>query len=157
MRRAKGASSAREATSWSKGLGEGKRAMSVLVKVVDELANGDSTGELTLEFLTERITVRELIRSRVYQEVQEYNARQSGLFRGLVQPTDAEQVLNGYRLRPGRKINWEHQFEKAVRAFQGNGVIVIVDDRQLEELDQVIELRPESKVSFLRLVPLIGG
>jgi hypothetical protein len=131
--------------------------MSVTVKVVDELANGTPTGELTLEFLTERITVRELIRSRVYQEVQEYNAKQSGLYRSLVQPTDAEQILNGFRLRPGRKVSWEQQFEKVIRAFQGNGVIVIVDDRQLEELDEMIELRPETKVSFLRLVPLVGG
>ena len=30
-------------------------------------------------------------------------------FRGLVQPTDAERVLNGYRLRQRRKIDWEKQ------------------------------------------------
>jgi hypothetical protein len=132
-------------------------AMSVSVTVVDELANGNLSGELTLEFLTERITVRELIRGRVYQEVQEFNASQSGLYRGLVQPADAERVLNGFRLRPGRKVDWEQQLAQAVRAFKGNGVIILVDDRQMEELDQEIELRPDTKVSFLRLVPLVGG
>ncbi len=53
------------------------------VTVRDETL-GEITGELTLEFLTERVTARELIRCRVYQEVTEYNARQGGVFRGLV-------------------------------------------------------------------------
>jgi len=53
------------------------------VTVRDETL-GEITGELTLGFLTERVTARELIRSRVYQKVSEYNARQGGVFRGLV-------------------------------------------------------------------------
>jgi hypothetical protein len=132
-------------------------AVSVMVTVRDETPMGEATGELTLEFLTERITVRELIRSRVYQEVREYNAAMNGSFRGLVQPPEAERTLNGYRLRPGRRIDWERQFALAVKAFQGNGVIVLVDDCQVEELDAEIELRADSRVAFLRLTPLVGG
>jgi hypothetical protein len=125
--------------------------------VYDELTSGGRTNELTLEFLTERITVRELIRSRVYQEVTEYNARQPEHFRGLVQPTDAEQVLNGYRLRQRRKIDWQAQYDKAITAFRGNGFLVLVEDRQLTELDEGIELRAGTEVTFLKLVPLVGG
>src|SRR5437764_14177437 len=44
------------------------------ITVRDETFPGRRAAELTLEFLTERVTVRELIRSRVYQEVTEYNA-----------------------------------------------------------------------------------
>jgi hypothetical protein len=131
--------------------------VSVVVTVCDETPTGRTTGELTLEFLTERITVRELIRSRVYQEVRDYNAALSGTFRGLVQPSEAERTLNGYRLRPGRHIDWERQFALAVKAFQGNGVIVLVDDRQVDELDTEIELRADTRVAFLRLTPLVGG
>jgi len=54
------------------------------ITVADQMTGGITTNALTLAFLTERATVRELIRSRVYQEVTEYNARQSELFRGLV-------------------------------------------------------------------------
>src|SRR3954463_6997186 len=82
--------------------------------ISDATASGKSVGETVVEFLTERITVRELIRVRVYQEVQDYNRRRPDSFRGLVQPTAAEQTLNGdYRLRQPREINWQAQFDKA--------------------------------------------
>ena len=131
--------------------------MATTVTVRDETSLGETTGELTLEFLTERVTARELIRSRVYQEVTEYNARAPGYFRGLVQPTEAERVLNGSKLRQGRKIDWEAQYEKALKAFAGNGFLLLVDNRQVTDLDEVVELRHDSTVSFLRLVPLVGG
>jgi hypothetical protein len=134
--------------------------MATLVNVVDETTGGDCTNELTLELRDERVTVREIIRSRVYQEVAEYNARpaaQGGHFRGLVQPTDAEQTLNGYRLRSGRRIDWEQQFGRALKAFEGNGFLLLVDDRQVTELDEEVALRHDSTVSFLKLVPLVGG
>jgi len=41
--------------------------MPTTLVVRDETTGGQTTNELSLEFLTERIDVRELIRSRVYQ------------------------------------------------------------------------------------------
>ena len=131
--------------------------MVTMVKVVDETTRGERTNELTLEFLDERVTAREIIRSRVYQEVTEYNAKQGGHFRGLVQPTDAEKTLNGYTLRTGRRIDWEQQLDRALKAFAANGFLLLVDDRQVTELEEEIRLRHDSTVSFLKLVPLIGG
>lgn len=131
--------------------------MSVEVTIVDEWTPGGPKSEWALDLLTERVTARELIRSRVYQEVREYNARMPGYFRGLVQPTEAERVLNGYRVREGRKIDWEAQYEKALDAFQRNGFILLVDDRQMTELEEEVEVKAGSEVSFLRLVPLVGG
>jgi hypothetical protein len=107
--------------------------------------------------LTERITVRELIRSRVYQEVKDYNTRRPEYFRSLVQPTDAEQTLNGYKLRQPRQIDWEKQFEQAITAFERNGFIILVDDKQVSDLEQEIEIKPDTTVTFLKLVPLVGG
>ena len=127
------------------------------ITVYDETTSGGRTNELTLEFLNERVSVRELIRSRVYQEVTEYNARMPEYYRGLVQPTDAERVLNGYRVRERRKLDWEAQYQKAIQAFQGNGFMILVDDRQVDELDAEVELRHDSTVTFLKLVPLVGG
>jgi hypothetical protein len=101
--------------------------------------------------------VRELIRSRVYQEVTEYNAKHPGYFRGLKQPTDAELTLNGYKLRAARRLNWEEQYERALKAFESNGFLLLVDDRQVTDLDEVVDLRHNSTVTFLKLVPLVGG
>ena len=110
-----------------------------------------------LPVATEQLTVRELIKIRVFEEVEDYNARQSDLYRGLVQPTETEQTLNGYKMLKRREIDWEEQYESAVQAFQQNGFLVLVDDRQVTELDDVIEILPETSVTFLKLVPLIGG
>lgn len=134
--------------------------MATVVRVVDETTRGDRTNELTLEFLDERVTVREIIRGRVYQEVTEYNARQAGqrgYFRGLVQLTEAEQTLNGYRLRAARRIDWKQQVDHARKAFAANGLLLLVDDRQLTDLDEEVTLRHDSTVTFLKLVPLVGG
>jgi hypothetical protein len=131
--------------------------MATLITVADETATGTTLNEFSLEFLNERVTVRELIRARVYQEVSEYNARQSEHFRGLVQPEDSVRTASGFRLRKQRKIDWEEQYKRALTGFRANGFLILVDDHQLDDLDEEIELRYDAKVSFLRLVPLVGG
>lgn len=127
------------------------------VTVYDETPTGERSEGLMLEFLTARITARELIRKRVYEEVREYNLKEPGVFRGLVEPTGVERLLNGYRLKERRKIDWEEQARKAEEAFQRNGFFMLVDDRQVEELDDPIDLRLGTQVSFVKLMPLVGG
>ena len=131
--------------------------MPATLAIRDESTGGDTLHERTLEFLTERITVRELIRERVYQEVMDYNTRQPEAFNGLVQPKDAERTLDGFRLRQPRRINWEAQLAQALEAFAGNGMIILVNDRQAESLEEEFVVGPETDVVFLRLVPLVGG
>lgn len=132
--------------------------MPATLTIRDETTAGRQTSETVLEFLTERITVRELIRSRVYQEVEDHNRRKEvGVFQGLVQPTDAEQELNGYRLRQPRQIDWKRQYEVALKAFEQNGFLLLINDRQAESLDEEIVIAPATRVSFLKLVPLVGG
>ncbi|QEG16384.1 hypothetical protein [Gimesia maris] len=123
----------------------------------DETMAGKITGEITLEFLTENITVRELIRSRVYQEVKDFNAKQTEHFRGLIQPTDTEETLNGFKLKKSREIDWHEQFAKAVEAFERNQILILVNERQAESLDEEIKITPQSEVSFLKLTLLVGG
>jgi hypothetical protein len=128
-----------------------------MLSIRDETVGGDAWSTWSLEVLSERITVRELIRSRVYQEVQDYNRKQPERFRGLIQPTDAEATLNGYQLRQPRLIDWKSQFEKAVTAFNQRQILILLDDRQLESLDEEIEVQPGTTVTFLRLTMLVGG
>jgi hypothetical protein len=131
--------------------------MPVAIAIRDETTAGKVLNEWSLDILTERVTVRELIRSRVYQEVQDYNLRQPDVFRGLVQPTDAEQALNGYKLRERRGIEWKPQFERAIAAFEKNEILILINDHQAESLDEEIEIKPGTQVSFLRLALLVGG
>src|SRR5262249_7758368 len=131
--------------------------MTAILTISDETATGQRLNTLTLEFLTARITVRELIRKRVYEEVREYNLGAPDHFRGLVQPTGAERTQNGYRLRERREIDWEAQADRALAAFRRNGFFILVDDRQVEELDDEVELRLNPQVSFVKPLPLVGG
>ena len=125
--------------------------------ITDETSPGKITRKMTVEFLTEKVSVRELIRSRVYQEVQDFNHRQPQVFQGLVQPTDTEKTLNGFKLRTPRQIDWKKQFEKAVDAFGRNGFLLLIDDRQAQDLEEEVTVTPETRVTFLKLVPLVGG
>jgi hypothetical protein len=134
--------------------------MSTTLKIRDETTlsfAGDEAEGFTLDVLTSRITVRELIRARVYQEVYQYNLDRPEYFQGLIQPSDAERSLNGFKMRERRSIDPEKQFEMAIKAFYSNGFIVLLDDRQVDELEDEIEVRPDTTITFLKLVPLVGG
>ena len=129
--------------------------MAMTLTVHDRAVDGTALGELTLELLTERITVRELIRSRDCQEVTEYNARRVVRWAGLVPlDRDADACLPG---QAPRRVDWEVQVERAVRAFTTGTLLIMVDGSQAETLDDEIEVRVDSSVDFLRLLPLIGG
>ena len=125
--------------------------------ISDQTTAGETTGTCVLDLLTERLTVRELIRSRVYQEVQDYNVNQGWVFNGLVQPEEAEKTLNGWKLKKPRQLDWKRQFERAIEAFEANQIVILVNDRQAESLDEEIVVEPQTTVTFLRLVPLVGG
>lgn len=131
------------------------------VIIKDQVLGGGTTNEFSLDFLKEKIDVRELIRSRVFQEVRDFNVEQKidskKTFRGLVEPTDAEKTLNGFRLKGPREINWEEQFDRAIKAFEGNQIIVLVNNKQCESLEEPIEINPNTVVTFLRLTQLVGG
>jgi len=126
------------------------------ITIVDESAAGE-THAWSLDFLDETVSLRELIRQRIYQEVTEYNARLSGYFHGLVQPTQAERTLNGYRPKATNRLDWQAQYQKAIEAFTRRGYLVLVNDRQIADLDASIELRTGTEVTFFKLVPLVGG
>ena len=134
-------------------------SMSYSVLVRDEPLGGQARDVLTLEFLTEEITVKELIEERVHQEVRDYNAQAATqpVFRGLIQPSESERTLNGYRMKAQRLIEWRPQAEIALRAFNENGFLVLIGERQAESLSERVIVSPGSVVSFVKMTPMVGG
>ena len=134
--------------------------MAFCVTIFDETLSGERTGSVRLDLLSSTITLRELIRRRVFEEVQEYHAAPlTAAFCGLVTPTETEAALNGPK-RPQaakRRVDWEAQYARALSTFSHNGFFVLVGDRQVESLDEELTLRADTVVSFVRLVPLVGG
>lgn len=128
-----------------------------LITVKDETMSGDVLNEILIHINNERMTVKELIASRVEAEVNAYNEKQPEYFRGFVKPTDAEKTLNGYKMKTGKKVDPEQQIYVAWEAFQNNGFFILVDNIQCESIDQEVLVNENTSISFLKLTPLVGG
>ncbi|MEU6100306.1 hypothetical protein [Streptomyces flaveolus] len=96
----------------------------------DETPTGKQLTERQLTGLPDRMTVRELIALRVREEAARHNAH----------PDDAAR-----------------RTEAAEHAFLTNGFFVLAGDRQLEALDEVVDLTPAPTLVFIKLVALVGG
>lgn len=132
--------------------------MSTALRLIDETPGGEVTNEFTLVLVSERVSARDIIAARIEQEVKAFNEQPlEEVFRGLVQPTETEEHLNGYRLKKRRVIDPARQIKNAVEAFGTNGFFMLVDDRQVESLDEEFVVTNETLVSFVKLVPLVGG
>ncbi|MBV8437295.1 MAG: hypothetical protein JOY95_07260 [Silvibacterium sp.] len=131
--------------------------MPITVHIRDEVIPGQLSPAESVLVSQAVTTARELIRSRIQQEVERHNQSLPEVFCGLVQPEESERILNGFRMKVRRPLDWNAQFEKACAGFQRNGFLLIVDGSQISELDEPIELRAQSEVQFVKLVPLVGG
>ncbi|MBR0869795.1 hypothetical protein JQ633_05460 [Bradyrhizobium tropiciagri] len=153
--------------------------MSAVLEIYDEQRPG-AEPELRhrLELPSARMTARDLIRCRIEADVAIHNAIERARFGGaiaaqdanrdagnqwLVTPGAVERALNGPRAYgPGIKpraplIESEPLIEIALAAFARNGFFMIFDGRQVVDLDEVLTVEQHSAVTFLRLVPLVGG
>lgn len=101
--------------------------------------------------------LRDLIRGRIQQEVERYNQSLPETFQGLVQPEESEQILNGFRMKTQRPLDFEAQCRRAYASFEKNGFLVLVDGKQVTDLDARLDLREDSEIDFIKLVPLVGG
>jgi len=124
---------------------EGVGVAEVLVR--DETMAGRAIDEWILPDLPDEITARELLRLRVREEVARFYATAGAVFRGL---TD-------FTVRRGQRLDWAAQADAACQAFTRNGFVMIFGRHQVDDLDQLIDLRGDPTVAFVRLVPLVGG
>jgi hypothetical protein len=99
----------------------------------------------------QQTTLRELIRGRIYQEVREYNAKKRHSLHCLISPTPACQEASEL----AAMVDWQAQYERAITAFEKRSYIIIADGLQITQLDT--PLQTPKTITFLRLIPLIGG
>jgi hypothetical protein len=131
--------------------------VTVTVTIRDQTGAGRVSNETTIEGVSDRTTLRDLIRTRVRDEVARYNAGPTDLFNGLVMPEGATPAANGYTMPRRRRLDWERQAKLVLDALAHNGFFVLVDGRQVIDLDEELALTADSDVRFIRLVPLVGG
>jgi len=131
--------------------------MAARLAIYDESTAGEKSVALMLDVPTDRVTVKELIEMRIQREVEKHNSNRQPIFNGLVQPTETEKELNGYRFKQLKRVDWQKQYDTAIEAFKANHIIVLIDERQVEDLDQAFVIDHTTEVSFLKIVPLVGG
>jgi hypothetical protein len=140
--------------------------MVALLKVADQIAGKPTSDRraVILRLASERSSARAIIRSRVVTEVQEINRitqenRTGGAgCSNLVGKAEAE--LNGGSTKAwswAMSLDIDVEVARAITAFTRRRYIMLLDDRQIEDLDDPIGLRPDSEIVFLHLTPLKGG
>jgi hypothetical protein len=108
-------------------------------------------------------TLRELIAAIVEEEVRAFRERQveRRLVRVLSESEIEAQAQRGRIDSGGRTLKQEVDEGVAVgvalQGFEDGLYLVLIDERQQRDLDEQVFLAPDSTVTFLRLVPLVGG
>lgn len=111
----------------------------------------------------DRLTLRDLIARIVRAEVAAFRQRQAE--RRLLHALTATDIEEGARKGKidmgGRDLKQAVDEEDAVatawQAFEDGLYLVILDGEEQAELDREVYLRPDSRVTFVRLVMLAGG
>lgn len=106
-----------------------------------------------VRFNRPKITVRDLIAARVALEIE--SATDRCVFAGVGTDALAEQLNRP--ARDTRDTRIERTVADAEAAFARGRYFLLAGDRQLESLDEEIEVATTSEVIFLLLMPLKGG
>ncbi|MGJ4943491.1 hypothetical protein ACQR1W_23135 [Bradyrhizobium sp. HKCCYLS1011] len=130
--------------------------MTLALKIIDQTPGAHAPVTRHLRVASERITLRELITRRIEDEVAVLNAAGDAPLTPLIMPTDWERRLNDKPPKP-RTVDAARQLAAALEAFQRTRILVVVDRRQVMDLDEPLTVTPESEVRFIKLVPLVGG
>ena len=131
--------------------------MTITLTIKDETAGGEVMNNIPVSFAAELVSVKEIIRVRVFADVEAYNQKLPEYFQGLIQPGEAERTLNGYRMTNRRKVDAEKQYTIALDAFIKNGYFILIDNIQAVDPDQMVVINATTEISFIKLTPLVGG
>lgn len=129
----------------------------MIITVCDETFSGGKSHTKAINISGDRITAKDVLKARLQEEVEIFNAQQEACFQGLVQPEGSVRNSKGFQMKVKRVIDWQEQYEKAIAAFDKNGFLMLVNDRQIDNLDEELEISEGMEVSFMRLTPLVGG
>ena len=146
------------------------------VTIVDELFGAGNPNERRIErpplrLRTQNVTAADLIRFRVEAELDRREDTLAAMSRKAergLQQTQGHEVLNdrSAQARGFQQFSpcWNagiRQRNEAVQAaqeaFAQGDYVLLVDRRQICDLNETVALREVSEAVFLRLVPLVGG
>ncbi len=109
------------------------------------------------------VTLRDLLTRIVRAEVQAFRDRQreKQLLRALTSSDIEKGTISGKIVSGGsdskQDVNEDESIAIALQAFEDGLYLVVVDEQEQKSLDSQLFLKPDSRVSFVRLSMLAGG
>jgi hypothetical protein len=104
---------------------------------------------------TATLTVRELIARKIEQEVAECLAcTRPGLSGEYLSPEVLINATTRDALAPGAV---DAEIVRAQRAFAARDYMIVIDEQRLFDPDRVMTLLPETRIEFIKILPLVGG
>jgi hypothetical protein len=140
----------------------------VLLSVKEEVFGASHTNYLDVPIESYRITLAELIQSKVAAKVFAVNEGMDDWLRPASNFLSEEERRLNKNLVEQReekrrkamkelKLDAEQAGYEALAGFQRNAFFVIVDGTQKTDLEEELQLSEYSQVQFIRLMPLVGG
>jgi hypothetical protein len=121
--------------------------------IIFGLPTGQRLSHVRLALPAARLAVRELIAHKVRQEVEEC----------LIQQRPG---LSGEHLSPGELLGAvssatpgpvADEIIRAQQAFAARAYMIVVDNRRVWDLEDMLTLGPTTRVEFIKILPLVGG
>ena len=121
--------------------------------IIFGLPTGQRLSSVRLALAAARLAVRELIAHKVRREVEECLSHQR---RGLSGEYLAPEELLGAAASaaPGPV---EDEVVRAQQAFAVRAYMIVVDNRRVWGLEDMLTLAPTTQVEFIKILPLVGG
>jgi hypothetical protein len=138
-------------------------AISIEAKTIGLKKESNASWEIFINQVHVKYTLRELITSVVQEEVDSYNQKyHHNRLSSVLSFDDIEQGKAVGKIGFADKSSYpiidpQKAVEKALATYQEGHFFVFVDDFQVNDLDDEVILKANSKIAFLRLTPLRGG
>lgn len=141
--------------------------MSIVLKVVEKVVGEPDRLVSQLKLVSQRVVASDVVAQHLTSEIEQENRKRqrhvidhqrvSSFLVGITShPTEA--ALNA-RKKPSKPaaLDPKQELPAALAAIQDHQVIMLFDERQIDDLTTELTVTDTSEVVFLRLVPLIGG
>lgn len=140
--------------------------MSVQLSIFEKVVGRTDRHSFTLRLASARLPARDVLAQHVRVEVRRLNDeagrnasehdRVASFFVG-VHSHPTEQRLNPKQGRLPKMLDSEAEIAAACDGVAAKQVIMLFDDREVTDLDAPLTVTEGSVVTFLRLMPLVGG
>lgn len=140
--------------------------MQTQVDIVEKVVGQTDRRAFSLRLASQRIAARDILALHVRAEVDRLNdlARRSHRAHDRVasflvgsHAHEAQTRLNPVSRRAPKTLDAEAEIAAAVDGIIARRIIMLFDDREVEDLDAELTFTDSSVVTFLRLMPLVGG